>query len=170
MRAVPVSASIQAGIRDRLLHRLRALMARTVANGATPDEELVAARMTAKVIAQLDGTPPPQPEPPPANWAQAERDSREYQQLLEKNTTETLLKNAVQEMALEQINRVAPPRRRQPGERLERVGIHDLLDAHVGMALSVGANRLARDIIARTIDELVYEGQLPSYLDIPAGR
>lgn len=164
------SASIQAGIRERLLHRLRALMARTVANGATPDEELVAARMVAKAIAQLDGSAPPQPQPPPPNWAQAERDSREYRQLLEKNTTETLLKNAVQELALEQVNRVAPPRRRQPGERLERVEIHALLDAHIAMALSAGASRLAYDIIARMIDELVYEGQLPSYLDIPAGR
>lgn len=164
------SSQIQAGIRERLLHRLRALMARTVANGASPDEELVAARMTAKVIAQLDGNAPPVPETPPPNWAQAERDSREYQQLLEKSTTETLLKTAVQELALEQINRVAPPRRRHPGEYLERVAIHDLLDAHLGMALSVGANRLARDILGRAIDELVYEGQLPAYLDIPAGR
>lgn len=165
------ASTIKDSVRDRLLHRLRALMARTVANGASPDEELVAARMVAKSIAQLDGTaPPPTEAAPPPNWAQAERDSREYQQLLEKNTTETLLKNAVQEMALEQINRVAPPRRRQPGEYLERVGIHDLLDAHLGMALSVGGNRLARDILARTIDELVYDGQLPSHMDIPAGR
>ncbi|MBR9972724.1 hypothetical protein [Magnetospirillum sulfuroxidans] len=164
------SSTIQAGIRDRLLHRLRALMARTVVNGASPDEELVAARMTAKVIAQLDGSAPPPAQPPPPNWAQAERDSREYQQLLEKSTTETLLKNAVQELALEQINRVAPPRRRQPGEYLERVGIHDLLDAHLGMALSVGGNRMAHDILARAIDELVYEGQLPAHMDIPAGR
>lgn len=164
------SSTIQAGIRERLLHRLRALMARTVMNGASPDEELVAARMTAKVIAQLDGSAPPQPEPTPPNWAQAERDSREYQQLLEKSTTETLLKNAVQELAVEQINRVAPPRRRQPGEYLERVGIHDLLDAHLGMALSVGSSRMAHDILTRAIDELVYEGQLPAYMDIPAGR
>lgn len=163
-----ISESVQAGIRERLLHRLRALMARTVANGATPDEELVAARMTAKLIAQLDGTAPPKAEPPPPNWAAAERDSREYQQLLEKNTTEMLLKSAVQEMAIEHLNRVAPPRRRQPGERLERVGIHELLDLHLGMALSVGANRMAHDILGRAIDELVYDGQLPSHMDIPA--
>ncbi|OJX68096.1 hypothetical protein [Magnetospirillum sp. 64-120] len=164
-----ISESVQAGIRERLLHRLRALMARTVANGATPDEELVAARMAAKVIAQLDGTAPPKAEaPPPPNWAAAERDSREYQQLLEKNTAEMLLKSAVQEMAIEHLNRVAPPRRRQPGERLERVGIHELLDLHLGMALSVGANRMARDILGRAIDELVYDGQLPPHLDIPA--
>jgi len=164
-----ISESVQAGIRERLLHRLRSLMARTVANGATPDEELVAARMAAKVIAQLDGTAPPKAEAPaPPNWAQAERDSREYQQLLEKNTAEMLLKNAVQEMAVEHLNRVAPPRRRQPGERLERVGIHELLDLHLGMALSVGANRMARDILGRAIDELVYDGQLPPHLDIPA--
>ncbi|MGE4280153.1 MAG: hypothetical protein AB7G62_11230 [Magnetospirillum sp.] len=165
-----ISESVQAGIRERLLHRLRALMARTVANGATPDEELVAARMTAKLIAQLDGTAPPKAEapPPPPNWAAAERDSREYQQLLEKNTAEMLLKNAVQEMAIEHLNRVAPPRRRQPGERLERVGIHELLDLHLGMALSVGANRMAREILGRAIDELVYDGQLPPHLDIPA--
>lgn len=163
-----ISESVQAGVRERLLHRLRSLMARTVANGATPDEELVAARMAAKVIAQLDGTAPPKAEAPPPNWAQAERDSREYQQLLEKNTAEMLLKNAVQEMAVEHLNRVAPPRRRQPGERLERVGIHELLDLHLGMALSVGGNRMARDILGRAIDELVYDGQLPPYLDIPA--
>jgi hypothetical protein len=165
-----VSSQVQAGIRERLLHRLRALMSRTTANGATPEEELAAARMTAKVIAQLDGSQPPEAEPPKPNWAEAERNSREYQQLLEKTTTETLLKNAVEELALEQVNRIAPPRRKISGEQTERVDIHELLDVHLGMALSAGSSRLAAEILARAVDELVYEGRLPPHMDIPVAR
>lgn len=165
--APPIAANLQ----ERLLHRLRALMARTVANGATPEEELVAARMVARLIAQMDqmgGLPAPaQPERPPPSWAQAERDSREYQLLLEKNTAEALLKAAVLELATEHINRVAPPRRKRPGEPVERVGIHELVDPHLGMALATGGSRQSREILARMVDELVYDGALPSFLDIP---
>lgn len=170
-----VSPAVNAGIRERVLHRLRALMARTVANGATEQEELVAARMVGKLVAQvdqLDGTilAVPEPEAKPHSWAQAERDSREYQQLLEKNTIEGLFKNAVQELALEHINRVAPPRKRLPGEPIERVEIHELLDPYLGMVLSANGSRMARESLSRAIDELVYDGALPPYLDIPVGR
>ncbi|MBF0325140.1 hypothetical protein [Magnetospirillum moscoviense] len=158
-------------MRDRLLHRLRSLMARSVANGATPEEELVAARMTAKVMAQLDAMAGIAPLPEAkAEHIRAERDSREYQQLLEKNTTESLFKAAVQELALEHVNRVAPPRKRLPGEQMERVGIVPLLEPYLAMVLAAGNNRLSLDILRRTIEELVYDGQLPPYLDIPASR
>ncbi|WP_173976196.1 hypothetical protein [Magnetospirillum sp. LM-5] len=160
-------------MRDRLLHRLRSLMARSVANGATPEEELVAARMAGKVMAQLDAMAGIAPLPEAKTVAveiRAERDSREYQQLLEKNTTESLFKAAIQELALEHVNRVAPPRKRLPGEQMERVGIVPLLEPYLAMVLAAGSNRLGLDILRRTIEELVYDGQLPPYLDIPASR
>ena len=167
-----VPSAADAGLHDRLLHRLRSLMARTVANGATAEEELVAARMAGRVMAQLDamcgGDPPP--AVPSPEWVRSERESPEYQQLLEKNTAESLLKAAVQELALEHVNRVAPPRKRQPGELVERVGILALLEPYLGMVLSAGSSRLGRDILRQTIEELVYEGALPPYLDIPASR
>lgn len=162
---------LSAAIRERLLIRLRALMARTVANGCTDEEELVAARMVAKVVAQLGGdAEPAEPEKAKQSWAQAERDSQEYQALLEKSTTETLFKAAVQELALNHINTVAPPRRRQPGEPVERVDIHELLEPHLAMMLAVGGTRMGRQILRRTIAELVYDGQLPRFLDLPVGR
>ncbi|MBX9635760.1 MAG: hypothetical protein K2X44_12325, partial [Magnetospirillum sp.] len=71
----------------------------------------MAARMIGKAIAQVDamsGGAPAEPEKPEPSWAQTERDSREYQILLEKNTAETLLKAAVQELALNHINTVSP--------------------------------------------------------------
>lgn len=161
-------------IRQRLLARLRALMARTVANGCTEEEELAAARMVGKVVAQLDGSAPAEAEPPPtpapAPWAQAERASAEYQTILEKTTAETLLKAAVQELALNHINTVSPPRRRLAGESCDRVGIHDLLEPHLGMMLSSAGTRMGRQILRQIIDELVYDGALPAYLDLPIGR
>ncbi|MBC7906438.1 MAG: hypothetical protein H7Y60_06780 [Rhodospirillaceae bacterium] len=147
-------------------------MARTVANGCTEDEELVAARMVGKAIAQVDamgGGAPPEPEKAEPSWAQTERDSREYQTLLEKNTAETLLKAAVQELALNHINTVAPPRKRDPGEPTQRVDIHELLEPHLGMMLAVGGTRMGRQILRRMVDELVYDGDLPRFLDMKLG-
>lgn len=162
------SAAGTAALRERLLARLRALMARTVVNGCTADEELAAARMVSKLAEQIDaqggGTAQPQ------SWAQNERDSREYQGILEKNTAEAMLKAAVQELALSHINIVAPPRKRLPGAPVERVDIHELLGPHLGMMLAAGGTRMGRDILRRTIDELVYEGALPPFLDMPLGR
>jgi hypothetical protein len=167
-------STADAGVRDRLLHRLRSLMSRTVANGATAEEELVAARMAGRVMTQLDSmagiAPLAAPASPDPSWVRTERDSREYQQLLEKNTTEALLKAAVQELALEHVNRVAPSRKRLPGEVVERVGILPLLEPYLGMVLSAGQTRQGRDILRRTIEELVYDGALPPHLDIPASR
>jgi hypothetical protein len=157
-----------AAIRERLLMRLRALMSRTVANGCTEDEELVAARMVSKVIAQVDGTAPPEPVAPAPVWA--ERASPEYQTLLEKNTAEALLKAAVQELALNHINTVSPPRRRIDGERTERVDILELLEPLFGMMLVTAGTRMGRQILRTIIDELVYEGALPRYLDLPIAR
>ncbi|MEW5729296.1 MAG: DUF2786 domain-containing protein [Pseudomonadota bacterium] len=163
-----------AEVRARVLARLRALMARTVANGATPEEEMVAARMVGRLMTQLDamdGTPPlppppPRPEPPPS-WAQAELNSREYKQLLEKNTLEGLFKAAVQELALDHINTVSPPRRRLDGEPVQRVDTRDLLLPHLGMMLAPGATQLARDLLRQSVEELIYDGALPPWLDIP---
>lgn len=163
-----MTAPPPAALRQRLLARLRALMARTVANGCTEDEELAAARMAGKVVAQLDGSAPPAPEP--AIWAQSERSSAEYQTILEKTTAETLLKAAVQELALNHINTVSPPRRRLPGGPTERVGIHDLLEPQLGMMLSSAGTRMGRQILRQIIDDLVYDGSLPAFLDLPIGH
>lgn len=166
-------AATAAAMRERLIARLRALMARTVANGCTGEEELVAARMVGKAVAQVDalgGGPPAEPEAPKPSWAQAERDSREYQTLLEKNTAEVLLKAAVLELSINHINTVSPPRRRDPGEPVERIGIHELLDLHLDTVLTIGNTRMGRQILRRTIDELVYDGSLPRFLDLPLGR
>lgn len=164
-------AALRPEVRLRVLARLRALMARTVSNGATEDEELVAARMVAKTIRQLDGLPiEPEPPPPvaaPPSWARAERESQEYKQLLEKNTTESLLRAAVQELALNHINTVSPPRRRLDGGPVERVGTRELLEPHLAMVLAPGASNLSRSIIRHALDELIYEGALPQWLDIP---
>ncbi|CAA7624464.1 hypothetical protein [Magnetospirillum sp. UT-4] len=163
--------AVGAAVRERLLHRLRALMARTVANGATPEEELSAARMAAKVSAQIDtmdGVAVERGSGP--EWARAERESESYQRALERNTAETLLKAAVQELALEHVNRVAPPRKRLPGEVVERVGIHDLLEPYLGMMLAANSSRVGRALLRQTIDELVYEGALPPWMDVPAQR
>lgn len=166
-----VSPAANATVRDRLVMRLRALMARTVANGCTGDEELVAARMVGKAIAQVDamsgGAPPEAPEP---SWAQAERESREYQTLLEKNTTESLLKAAVQELALNHINTVSPASKRNTGEPTERVDIHELLEPHLGMMLAVGGTRMGRQILRRMVDELIYDGALPRFLEMKRER
>lgn len=167
---------MNAEVRARVLARLRALMARSVANGATPDEELVAARMVGRLIGQIDsmdGTPP-LPEPPPRpeaapSWAQAELDSREYKQLLEKNTLEGLFKAAVQELALEHINTVSPPRRHLEGVPVERVDTRALLLPHLGMMLAPGGTQLARDLLSQSVEELIYDGALPPWLDIPVG-
>lgn len=165
---------MNAEVRARVLARLRALMARTVANGATADEELVAARMVGRLMVQvdaMDGTPP-LPDPPPrpapaASWAQAELDSREYKQLLERSTLEGLFKAAVQELALNHINTVSPPRRRHDGGAVERVDTRALLLPHLGMMLAPGATQLARDLLRQTVEELIYDGALPPWLDIP---
>lgn len=167
-----VPTAVTATVRERLIGRLRALMARTVANGCTADEELVAARMVAKAVAQVDalGGVAHEPEKPAPVWAKDERDSAEYQALLEKNTAEAMLKAAVMELSVAHINLVSPPRKRDPGEPAERVGIHELLEPHLGMMLAVGATRMGRALLRRSIDELVYEGALPRFLDIPRGR
>lgn len=159
-------------VRLRMVARLRALMARTVANGCTEEEELAAARMVGKVAAQLEGSAPPEPEPEPPKvpWAQSERASAEYQTILEKTTAESLLKAAVQELALNHINTVSPPRRRLSGEPTERIGIHELLEPHLGMMLSTAGTRMGRQILRQLVDELVYDGALPAYLDLPIGR
>lgn len=158
-------------VRDRLLARLRALMARTVANGATPDEELAAARMVGKMMAQIDATggivPPSSDQPDPLSWAQNERNDPEYKQLLEKNTCEGLLKAAVQELALNHINTVSPPRRLLEGGPCERVSTRALLDPHLTMMLAPGATQLARQLLRQAVEELIYDGALPPWLDIP---
>jgi len=164
------TAPASAAIRERLLMRLRALMARTVANGCTAGEELAAARMVGKIIAQLDAAASPAQELAPAPWAQAERASPEYQAVLEKNTTQALLKAAVRELALNHINTVSPPGRRVVREPTERVGIHELLSPVLGMMVGPANTRMGSQILRGIIDELVYDGELPPHLDLPRGR
>lgn len=139
-------------------------MARTVANGATPEEELVSAHMIARLMPRILS----EEEGATGGWAETERESREYRQILEKNTAEMLLKAALRELALEHINTVSPPGRRHvAGEPVQRVRIDSLLEPHLGMMLAIGPDRPGRDLLSRLISELVDDGTLPPWLDIP---
>jgi len=156
--------------RARLIGRLRALMSRTVANGCTEEEELAAARQVAKAIEQLGEAPESIALAPQADRMRAERESRDYQLLLERTTLEGLFKAAIQELALNHVNTVAPPQRKpSPGTRVEWLRVPEMLEAHLSMALAIGNSRLARDILAATLEELVQDGMLPARLAVPIG-
>ena len=157
--------------RTRLIGRLRTMMSRTVANGCTEEEELAAARQVAKTIEQLGDAPDDSNAlPPRAERVRAERQSQDFQQLLERTTLEGLFKAAVQELALNHINTLAPPRRKpSPGARVEWLRVPDMLEAHLSMMLAIGDSRLARDILAGTLEELVQDGMLPARLAVPIG-
>lgn len=151
---------------QRMLARLRALMAMTVANGCTAEEELAAARMVGRLIGQLDGPPTAAPPPPKASWAAAERESPQYQASLAKVTLEGLLKSALQELAINHINTVSPPKRNLRGQPVEWVRTIELLEPYLNMMLQT-SSRLGRDIVAQSIEELILDGMLPDALAIP---
>lgn len=159
-------------VHERLILRMRALMSRTVANGASPEEEMTAARMVCKIVHQIEGTQPPPAAAPsqPQPWAKVERESQGYQQVLEKNTTEALLKSAVLELSLAHLRTVGPHRRPARGEPFQRWSIHDILQTPLSMAMRVGTTRLGREILHRTVEELVHDGDLPPHLDMPVER
>jgi hypothetical protein len=150
--------------RERLVGRLRAFMARTVANGCTEEEELAAARQVAKTMEQLGDTPSGKPD---LSWAQAERQSGDYQALLERNTIESLFRAAILELALSHINTVAPPRPKSAAQPVLWVNTMELLEPHLSMMLNAGATRLSRDVLWRSLEELIQDGQLPEKLAIP---
>jgi hypothetical protein len=154
------------GERLRLQTKMRGLMAKTMANGCTDEEELAAARMVGRLVEQLDALPGGSPAAQ-ASWAANERASPQYQALLEKNILESLLKSTVQELALEHINTVSPPRRDLRGVPVERVLTPDLVEPYLAMMLGVGGARSARDILARLIEELIIDGMLPQAVSIP---
>lgn len=154
--------------RERQIAKLRALMAKTVANGATEQEELAAARMVAKLVGRVAPEPEPEPQPGPS-WAGAERQDPGFQALLEKNTLESLFRAAVQELALNHINTVSPPSRARSGEPVEWVRARDLLEPHLAMMLAGAGSAMGRTLLRRAIDELIYDGLLPERLAIPLG-
>ncbi|MDA8233042.1 MAG: hypothetical protein M0006_17060 [Magnetospirillum sp.] len=151
--------------RSDLRATLRALMARTVANGCTEAEELTAARLAGRVAALIDGAGHRAPH---ADAGRSERNSAEYRALLERTVLESLLKAAIHELSLNHINMVSPPRRRAEGQAVEQVGVGALLEPHFAMMLG-GRSAMARDIIAQVIEELILEGQLPPHMAIPVG-
>lgn len=152
------------GAKARLLARLRALMAHTVSNGCTEDEELAAARQISKVVARLDA----QESSAPESWAESERRTPDYQRALERGAVDGLFRAAVQELALNHINTVAPPKRRHdPYISMERVDMLDLLEQHLGMVLSAGTDRPTRQALRDVIAELILDCALPRWLDIP---
>ncbi|CAA7621821.1 conserved hypothetical protein [Candidatus Terasakiella magnetica] len=155
--------------RSRLLSRLHALMAMTVINGCTEEEELSAARMVAKLMEQMEGSPAAQVATDPS-WAARERGNPQYQALLEKNTLEGLLKAALQELALNHINTVSPPKRNIRGQAVEYVRTTELLQPYFAMMLGgAGSSRMARDMVDGTVEELIIDGLLPEALAIPRG-
>lgn len=151
--------------RARLLHRLRALMSRTVANGCTEEEEMAAARLVGRMVAQLETGAAE--VPPSAERVRAERESAGYQAALERNTLEGLLKAAIQELALSHINTMSPPGRKLRGQMVSWVSVPEMLQAHLSMVLGTGDQRLAREILADTVEELIQDGQLPARLAVP---
>ena len=154
--------------RVRLQSRLRALMAKTVANGCTDGEEIAAARKAGELAGQLDCTGASTDRDPTA-WAQRERQNSDYQALLERNVLEGLFKAAVQELSLYHINTVSPPKRKVAGQPVEHVQTRELLEPHLALVLGATETAVGQAVIARTIDELILDGQLPRTLIIPRG-
>ncbi len=148
-----------------LVETLRAAMARTVANGCTADEELAAARAIARLIVRLDSAPSPSTPAQGSNWAEAERTDPAYQTALARSMAETMLKSAILELSLSHLHTLSPPGRRM--DRSQRVGIHHLLDGHLGMMLPPGNTQAGRRLIAEIVDELVEDGALPLFLAMP---
>jgi hypothetical protein len=157
--------------KHRALQRLHALMAHTVANGCTADEELSAARMAGRLAEEIMGGAsigldmsyePLRPE----DRLKAERESPDYQAALENSTVEGLLKSAIQEMSMSHINTLSPPGRRLDGRQTQWLDVRQLLNAHLSMVLQVSNTRLARQILADTIEELVQDGMLPDRLAV----
>jgi hypothetical protein len=99
----------------------------------------------------------------------AERESADYKAALEKSTMEGLLKTAIQELSMSHINTVAPPTRRVEGN-VQWLDVRHLLNSHLAMALGVANTRMARQILADTIEELVQDGMLPERLAVPSER
>lgn len=162
--------TVTAEDRARQIGRLRALMSRTVANGCTEEEELAAARQVAKAVEQLGENADPMALTQQADLVRAERQSGDYQRMLERTTMEGLFKAAIQELALNHINALAPPKRRPvPGARVEWLRVAEMLEAHFVMALAIGNSNLARKILAATLEELVQDGMLPARLAMPIG-
>lgn len=160
--------------KHRALQRLHALMAHTVANGCTADEELSAARMAGRLADEIMGAVtdelPESFEPlRPADRLRAERESAEYKAALEKSTVEGLLKSAVQELSLAHINTLAPPGRRAD-RGVEWLDVRHLLNSHLSMVLGVSSARMSRQVLADTIEELVQDGMLPDRLAVSSER
>ena len=159
--------------RSRALQRLHALMAHTVVNGCTEEEELAAARMAGRLAEDILGrSGGPHGHDEPAGTAQkmrAERESAEYQSALEKSMLEGLLKSALQELALSHINTLAPPGRAVDG-LTQWLDVRHLLLAHLGMVLGVANSRTGRKVLADTIEELVQDGMLPDRLAVASER
>lgn len=175
--------------RIRAMTRLHALMAHTVANGCTEDEELAAAGMAGRLaqeIAALSGGGGPSSGPNSgspyalggedylrpadrvaAEHVRAERESAEYKAALAKSTMEGLLKSAVQELAMAHLNTVSPPGKRGEHRRTQMIDARTILLNHLSMALGVASARMSRDILADTIEELIQDGMLPDRLAIP---
>ena len=158
----------------RAMHRLHALMAHTVANGCTEEEEVSAARMAGRLAEEIlgasDAASSASFEPlGPADRLRAERESAEYRAALEKSTVEGLLKSAVQEMSLSHINTLAPPGRRNDGN-VQWLDVRHLLNAHLSMVLGVSNARMSQQVLADTIEELVQDGMLPERLAVASER
>ena len=155
--------------RIRAFARLHAVMAHTMANGCTEDEELSAARMAGRLADELapdqagaDGDG----EPTAAQRLQAERQSADYIAALERNTMEGLLKSAIQELSMAHLNLVSPPQQRLGPHERQWVDVRALLGSHLSMALSVSGGHAARQILAETIEELIQDGMLPERIAV----
>ena len=151
--------------RQRAFVRLHALMAHTVANGCTDEEEVSAARMAGRLaddILKMSGDNVGEPS---ASQVRVERQSGGYQAALEKTMVEGLLKSAIQEMALSHINQLAPPGRSSGGQT-QWLDIRSLLGGHLSMVLGVANSSVGRKVLADIVEELVQDGMLPDRLAV----
>lgn len=155
--------------KNRSVQRLHALMSHTVANGCTLDEQISAARMAGRLadeIAQGSSKEDSMALPlDSAGQVRAERESADYKAALEKSTMEGLLKSAIQEMCMSHINTLAPPGRRN-GSTKQWLDMRQLLNAHLSMVLGVSHTRMAKQVLADTIEELIQDGMLPDRLAV----
>ena len=164
----------------RALQRLHALMSHTVVNGCTVDEELSAARMAGRLAEEILGNEASAKSTSsspssaslsldPADRVRAERESPDYKAALERSTMEGLLKSAIQELSMSHINTLAPPGRRVDGPPMW-LDVRQMLDGHLSMVLGVANTRMARKVLADTIEELVQDGMLPDRLAVASER
>lgn len=146
--------------RNRVIAKVRGLMAMTVANGCTEQEELAAARMVGKLLAQIGESA----DTAPASHRRSVIEERLDSVLLEKAMTESVLKSAVMELAVTYINVVSPPAAQ--GGRWQTVAAQPVLESYLFPMLGVAGSRLGAQVVRLLLADLIADGQLPDTMAV----